>query len=75
MMILIYIASLKHILCQIFKEMDKIRIIKISQTPSTILFDAKPPSPHIHQKMRKGCRNNYIEAFGALYWRKKKLFK
>ena len=27
-------------------------------------------SPHVHQKMRKhgkGCRNDYIEAFGAVY--------
>ena len=32
-------------------------------------------SPHIHQKMRKRCRNDYIEAFGAVYWAKKKLFK
>ena len=26
--------------------------------------------PHIHQKMRKGCRNDYLEAFGAVYWAK-----
>ena len=25
--------------------------------------------------MRKGCRNNYIEVFGAVYRGKKKLFK
>ena len=31
-------------------------------------------SPHIHQKMRKGCRNDNSEAFGPLYWAKK-LFK
>ena len=38
-MIIIYIVSLKHISCQIFKEMDKIRIMGFHQTPSTILFD------------------------------------
>ena len=39
MMILIYIASSKHISCQIFKVMDKIRIMGFHQPPSTILFD------------------------------------
>ena len=45
-MILIYIASLKHISCQIFKEMDKIKIMGFHQPPNpphptttTILFD------------------------------------
>ena len=48
--------------------------------PPPILFDdphtqmAPQISPHIHQKRRKGCRNDYIEAFGAFYWAKK-LFK
>ena len=28
-------------------------------------------SPHIHLNMRKECRNDYIEAFGAVYWGKK----
>ena len=37
-MILIYIASLKNICCQIFKEMDKIRIMEFHQPPP-------PPSP------------------------------
>ena len=69
MVILIYIASLKHIFCQIFKEMDKIRITRFHQPPPpTILFDEPYTqtipliSPHIQQKMRKGCRNDYIEA-------------
>ena len=70
---LIYIASLKHISCQMFKEMDKIRIIGFHQPPATILFDnphtqATPLiSPYIHQKMCKGCRNDCIEAFGTVY--------
>ena len=33
------------------------------------------PSTHIHQKMRKGCRNDYMEAFGAVYWAKKRCLK
>ena len=45
MMILIYTASLKHLSCQIFKEMDKIRIMGFHQPPSTILFD-DPPYPN-----------------------------
>ena len=32
-------------------------------------------SPHIHQKMRKGCRYDYIEAFGAVYLTKKAVLK
>ena len=47
------------------------------QPPSTIIFD-DPPIPkrhpqislHTHQKIRNGCKNNYIEAFGAVYWAK-----
>ena len=40
MMILIYIESLKHITCQIFKEMDKIRITDFNTpTLTTTLFD------------------------------------
>ena len=39
MMILIYITSLKHMSCQVFKEIDKIRIVEFHQPPSTILFD------------------------------------
>ena len=45
--------------------------------PSTILFDDPTPkrhpliSPHIYQKMRKECKNDYIEAFGAVYGAKK----
>ena len=81
MMILIYIASLKHIFCQIFKEMDKIRIMGF-HPPPTILFDDPIPkrhpliSPHIHQEMAKECRNDYqVEAFGAVYWVKKDVLK
>ena len=55
----------------------------ISPSPSTILFDdphtqTTPPnliSPCIHQKMRKGCRNDYPEAFGTVYWAKKAVLK
>ena len=43
MMILIYIASLKHKSCQIFKEMDKIRIIGFHQLRSIIFFDDPIP--------------------------------
>ena len=77
MIILIYIASLKHICCQIFKEMDKIKIMGFHQP---LLFDDPPYpndtpiSPHIHQKMRKGCRNDCIEALQFIK-PKKKLFK
>ena len=46
--------------------------------PPTILFDDLPIpkrhpliSPRIHQKMRKGCGNDHIEAFGVVYWAKK----
>ena len=56
--------------------MGKIKIMGFHQPPSTILFDAIPKrhpliSPRIHQKMRKRCRNDYLEAFGAVYWAKK----
>ena len=48
---------------------------EISPTPSTILFDdplylKDTPKFHtsytVHHKMRKGCRNDYIVAFGAV---------
>ena len=51
------------------------------QLPSTIFFDdlhtQTTPliSPHIHQKMRKGCGNDNIEAFGPVYWAKKAVKK
>ena len=32
----------------------------------------KKKSSHVHQKMRKRCKNNNIEAFGAVYLAKKK---
>ena len=77
-MILICIASLKHTSCQIFKEMDKIRVMGFHQ-PELYHSLWWPPIPkrhplilsHIHQKMRKGWRNDYTEAFGAVYWGKK----
>ena len=56
--------------------MDKIRIMGLYQPP-TVLFDdpntqtTPPTSPHIHQKMRKGCRNDYIDAFGSVHWARK----
>ena len=53
--------------------------MKFHQPPSTILFDdphtqrhPPPQIPHIHQKMRKECRNDYMEACRAVYWAKKK---
>ena len=55
--------------------MDTINIMGFHQLPSTIIFDDPQPkrhpqdSPHIHQ-MRKRCKNNYIEALGAVYWAK-----
>ena len=56
--------------------MDKIKAVEFHQPSSTILFGTWWPhtqiSPHVNQKMRKGCRNDYIEVFGAVYWGKKK---
>ena len=52
--------------------MGKIKIMGFYQPP-TILFDDPIPKRHhlishrIHQKMRKGCRNDYLEAFGAVF--------
>ena len=39
MMILIYIASLEHISCEIFKKWARKKIMEFHQPPSTILFD------------------------------------
>ena len=61
--------------------MDKMKIMGFHQPPSTIFFDDPHTkttpliSPHIHLKMRKGCRNDYIEAIGAVYWAKMLLKK
>ena len=64
--------------------MDKLKVMGFLPTPSTILFDdphtqiSPPPkkkSRHMHKKMRKGCGNDYIKAFGAIYWAKKLFFK
>ena len=76
-MILIYIASLKHISCQLFKQMDKIRIMGFHHPPLPFSLMTPIPKrhpiilPHIHQKMHEGCRNDYIEALGPVYWAKK----
>ena len=46
------------------------------QLPSTIIFDdphtqTTPPNfTSYTSKMRNRCKNNYIEAFGAVYWAK-----
>ena len=77
MMILISIARLKHVFCQIFNGQNKI-IIGFHQPLLPFSLTTPHPqmtpliSPRIHQKMRKGCRNDY------LVWRSllgKKLFK
>ena len=55
--------------------MDKIRIMGF-QHPLPFSFDDPIPkrhpliSPHIHQKMREGYKNDDVEAFGAVYWAK-----
>ena len=57
--------------------MDKIKVIGFHQPP--LPFSVMTPipkrhpqiSPQIHQKMHKGCRNDYIEVFGEVYWAKK----
>ena len=58
MMIFMYIASLKHLSCQIFKEMDKIRIIGFHQ-PSlyTIFFD----DPHIPKRHPQISPNKFYD--------------
>ena len=39
------------------------------QFPSTILFDDHP-IPKRHPQIGRGCRIDYIEVFGAVYWEK-----
>ena len=74
MMIFIYIASLEHTYLVKYLWNGQNKNHGISPTPSTIIFDdphtqtTPQISPHIHQKMRKRCKNNYIETFGAVYW-------
>ena len=56
--------------------MDKIKIMGfITPLPLSLMtpISKRHPkiSPHIHQKMRKGCKNDYIEAFGAVLLGKK----
>ena len=57
--------------------MEKIKVMGYHQPPPPFSLmtppypNDTPNSPHICQKMRKGCRNNYIEAFGAAYGVKK----
>ena len=60
--------------------MGKIKIMGFHQVPLPFSlmtpipkWHPPPMSPRIHQKMRKGCRNDYLEAFGAVYWAKKLL--
>ena len=56
--------------------MDKAKVMGFHQPP--ILFDNPfpiPKRPHIHRKMREGCRNDYLEAFGAVLLGKKKCFE
>ena len=62
--------------------MGKIKIMGFHQpNPSTILFDDPIPkrhpliSPRIHQKMCKGCRNDYLEVFGTVIAQKKNVLK
>ena len=81
MIILIYIGSLKRISGQILKKWTKQKSWDFTNPPLPFsLMTPKPKqhppnSPHIHQKMRKGCRNDYIKAFGAVYWAKKLFLK
>ena len=76
MMIIIYITNLKHISCRTFKEMDESRIMRFHQ-PSyhSFWWPPYPKKPHnftsYASKDSYGCRNDYIEAFGAVYWAKK----
>ena len=57
----------------IIYEMDKIKIMGL-QTPlpkSLTTLNTQTNSqttPHVQQKMRNRCKNNYIEGFGALNW-------
>ena len=66
MMILIYIGSLKHITCQIFKKWAKSKSWDFTNSLYHSLWLPTPYqttpqiSPHIHQKMRKGRRNEMI---------------
>ena len=56
--------------------MDKMKVMGFHHPLSTILIDDHIPnrhpkmSSHLHQKMSIGCRNDYTEAFGAVYWAK-----
>ena len=61
--------------------MDKMKIMGFHQPPYHNLWRPSIPkrhpqiSPHIHQKMRNRCKNNYIEAFGPVYWAKNAVLK
>ena len=45
--------------------------LPLSLTTTLSIIKPQPQiSPHIHQKMHNRCKNNYIEAFGAVYWAK-----
>ena len=60
--------------------MGKIKIMGFHNPPLPFSLMTPIPKQHplilprIHQKMSKGCKNDYVEAFGAVYWAKK-LFK
>ena len=61
--------------------MDKIKVMGFHQPPLSFSLIIPIPkrhpqiSPHIQQKIHKGCRNNYLEACGAVYWAKKAALK
>ena len=62
--------------------MGKIKIMGFHQPPLLPFYMMTPIpkrhpliSPRIHQKMRKGCRNDYLEAFDAVYRAKKAFLK
>ena len=57
-------------------EMDKMKVLGFPLL--SILFDDPHTQttplnlPHIHQNMRKGCRNDYIETYGVVCCKKNK---
>ena len=52
--------------------MDKIKIMGFLQPPLPTPYPNDSPKFHLkHQKMRKRCKNNFIEAFGAVNGAKK----
>ena len=74
-----------HILSNIL-EMGKIKIMGFHQPPSLPDYHSlwRPPYPNgtpyfspytSKDAMHKGCRNDYLEAFGAVYWAKNAILK